>query len=157
LIDARFDVVAFLSGRYIAALATLQGDGASYLTAIWYLYMDGAFYFPTSRGSRKARNIAARPRASVMVDSRAPQLIRGVAARGQADLISREAAREMNRLIHRRYLTEKGLRESSLGRAVAEGDDVTIRLVAERWHTWDLSGPFGNVLTSAELVLPLDG
>jgi hypothetical protein len=60
-----------LRGRYIAALGTENADGTIHLTAVWYLE-DGHLFIATSSKSRKARNIAAQARASLMVDVRKP-------------------------------------------------------------------------------------
>jgi PPOX class probable F420-dependent enzyme len=155
-LPASFDIDEFLSGRYIATIATQNPDGSSHLAAIWYLY-DGSFYFPTSQHSRKAKNVAMSPKASVMVDSRAPESLRGVAATGTASLIGGVEALKVNHQIHQRYLTEDGLRGSRLGQAVSEGDDVTIRLEPERWHTWDLSRDYYDDHISSDVMLPLDG
>jgi hypothetical protein len=67
-----------LRGRYIAALGTENADGTIHLTAVWYLFEDGHLFVATSSKSRKARNIAARARVSLMVDVRKPAAERGV-------------------------------------------------------------------------------
>jgi general stress protein 26 len=61
-----------LRGRYIATLGTENTDGTIHLTAVWYLFEDGYLFVATSSKSRKARNLAARPKASLMVDVRKP-------------------------------------------------------------------------------------
>ena len=53
-----------LQGRYIATLGTENADGTIHLTAVWYVFEDGSMFIATSSKSRKARNIAARPKAS---------------------------------------------------------------------------------------------
>ena len=53
-----------LRGRYIATLGTENADGTIHLTAVWYLFEDGYLFVATSSKSRKARNLAARPKAS---------------------------------------------------------------------------------------------
>ena len=62
----------FLAERRIAVLQTEDPDGAAYLTAIWFAYVDGAFLVPTAATSRKARNARERPRGAILVDSRGP-------------------------------------------------------------------------------------
>src|SRR5271163_1626730 len=94
-----------LSGRYIATLGTENTDGSIHLTAVWYLFEDGSLFFATSSKSRKARNIAARPKASLMIDARRPGTERGVNAAGRAELISGSQSREINRRIHSRYMS----------------------------------------------------
>jgi general stress protein 26 len=79
-----------LRGRYVAALATGNGDGTIHLTAVWCLFGDGDLFIATSSRSRKARNIVARAKASLMVEVRKPGAERGVNATGRAELISGE-------------------------------------------------------------------
>ncbi len=71
-----------LQGRHIATLATENDDGSIYLTAVWYLFEKDHFYISTFSASRKARNAAARPLASIMVDVRRAGQERGVTASG---------------------------------------------------------------------------
>jgi nitroimidazol reductase NimA-like FMN-containing flavoprotein (pyridoxamine 5'-phosphate oxidase superfamily) len=144
----------FLAHRRVAVLATLDPDGAAYLTAVWFLWVNGAFLVPTSGESRKGRNAAARSRASILVDERSGTL-RGVAAAGRVEVIRGEEAFEFNRHIHRRYVTENGMADPALGGLLAESDDITIRLLPERWQTWDLEPVFEDRLGDAELVYPL--
>jgi general stress protein 26 len=146
----------FLRGRFIATLATEEPDGSSYLTAIWFRFDDGTFIFPTARESRKARNIAARGRAAVMVDSRRGGDLAGLGAAGPAELVTGDEAMRLNEGIHARYLTPAGLREPRLS-VIATSDDATIRLRPARWHTWDMSVPFGDLLGAPGLAYPLDG
>ena len=61
-----------LNGRYIATLGTENADGSIHLTAVWYLFEAGSLYVATSSRTQKARNAAARPKASLMVDARKP-------------------------------------------------------------------------------------
>jgi len=144
----------FLADRRIAVLATLDPDGAPYLTAIWFLWADGAFLVPTGRDSRKGRNAAARPRASILVDERGA-VFRGVAASGTVEVIHGEEALALNKRIHERFVTEKGMADPALGGLLAEGDDITLRLVPERWQSWDLEPAFGDRLGNPELAYPL--
>jgi PPOX class probable F420-dependent enzyme len=145
---------AFLAERRIAVLATFDPDGAAYLTAVWFLWLDGAFLVPTARDSRKGRNATARPRASILVDERG-NTFRGVAATGQVEIVGGEEALALNKRIHRRFVTESGIADPKLGGVLAEGDDITLRLVPERWKTWDLEAAFGDRLRDPELVYPL--
>src|SRR6266581_9190800 len=69
-LDPKF--LPLVEGRRIASLGTLNDDGSAHLTAVWYLYEDGCFFVATSSRIRKARILAARPRATLMVESRKP-------------------------------------------------------------------------------------
>lgn len=128
-----------LNGRHIATLATHRADGSIHLVAIWYLYQDGLLYFPTGSSSRKARNVAANPNVSAMIDSRTPGQEQGVCAVGTATIIAGAEGRALVAKAQRRYLTPKALYQSNVGAAYAEFDDVVIALTPQRWTTWDIA------------------
>jgi PPOX class probable F420-dependent enzyme len=144
----------FLAERRIAVLQTEDPDGAAYLTAIWFAYVDGAFVVPTAATSRKARNARERPRGAILVDSRGPAF-RGVAASGRIDVVDGEEALEVNARIHRRYVTAVGMADPQIGPPLSEGDDVTLRLTPERWQEWDLEPYFGHKLSDPRFAEPL--
>jgi PPOX class probable F420-dependent enzyme len=146
----------FLRGRRIACLATEEPDGSAYLTAVWFLWEDGVVYVGTSGTSRKARNAAARPRASVMIDSRGPGPQRGVAASGAATLLRGTDARAVNDRILERYLTPAGVAAPGVGQTITESDDVAIRIEVGRWRTWSTSEDFDGRLEAAGMALPLE-
>lgn len=81
------DLQSILFRRYVASLATKNADGTIHLTAVWYLFEDNQLLVATSSKTRKSRNIAARPQASMMFDIRKAGAERGVTATGIADLI----------------------------------------------------------------------
>ncbi len=63
-------------------LATVNTDGSPHVTAVGALWLDGAFWFQTGAGTRKARNVGHDPRCSIAVSIRdADVVIEGVAAR----------------------------------------------------------------------------
>ncbi len=157
--DAKIEKL--LAGRHIAALATINPDGSPQLTAVWYLYEDGKLYIATSSQLRKARNITARPQASLMVDTRRGGADRGVTAIGRAELISGDAAQAIALRLHRRYLSEAALADPQIGPVFAAFDDVVIRLTPDRWLWWDTADVdaayFAGKLTSTPgYLLPLD-
>ncbi|MGA9812846.1 MAG: pyridoxamine 5'-phosphate oxidase family protein [Terriglobales bacterium] len=129
----------FLLGRYVAALGTQNADGSIHLTAVWYLFESGNLYIATSSKTQKARNVAARPRASLMVDSRKPGAERGVTAAGRVEMISGDQSQEVNRRIHSRYLSAAAIADPHIGPVFASFDDVTIQLTPESWITWDMA------------------
>ena len=128
-----------LQGRYIATLGTENADGTIHLTAVWYLFEDGSLFIATSSKSRKARNIAALPKASLMIDARRPGTERGVNAAGRAELISGSQSREINRRIHRRYMSATAISDPHVGPVFESFDDVTIRLAPVSWTAWDMA------------------
>lgn len=150
-----------LQGRHIATLGTENKDGTIHLTAVWYVFEDGSLFVATSGKSRKARNIAAQPTASLMVDLRRPGAERGVNATGRAELISGEPSREINRRIHGRYMSAAAISDLRVGPVFELFDDVTIRIAPASWTTWDMkvldAQAFGGRLGgTAGYLLPLD-
>jgi len=92
-----------LGGRYIATLGTENADGTIHLTAVWYLFEHGYFSVATSSKSRKARNLAARPKASLMVDVRNRHVhVRSAACglRGPALIVRLRRAGDLPVLVH---------------------------------------------------------
>jgi general stress protein 26 len=150
-----------LLGRYIAALATENADGTIHMTAVWYLFEDGYFFIATSSKSRKGRNIAARPKASLMVDLRRPGTEKGVNGAGKAELISGEESRQLNWRIHSRYLSAAAMADPAIEPVFAAFDDVTIRITPASWTSWDMAvldaQAFGGRLGGTPgYMLPLD-
>ncbi len=150
-----------LNGRYIATLGTENADGSIHLTAVWYLFEAGSLYVATSSRTQKARNAAARPKASLMVDARKPGTERGLTAAGRVEVISGNHSQEINRRIHSRYLSPAALSDPQVGPVFASFDDVTLRLTPASWITWDMAvldaQAFGGRLgKTPEYMLPLD-
>lgn len=156
------DLVKFLGGRYIATLATQNGDGSIHLTAVWFLFEAGCLFVATSSRSRKVRNILARPKASLMVDSRKPGSERGVSASGTAEIMTGERARAVNLCIHSRYMSGVAVADPRVGGVFASLDDVAIKLEPDSWISWDMAALDGQVFGgliggTPGYLLPLDG
>jgi PPOX class probable F420-dependent enzyme len=150
-----------LRGRHIATLGTENADGTIHLTAVWYLFEDGCLFIATSSKSRKARNIAARAKASLMVDLRKPGAERGVNAAGRAELISGEQSAALNRRIHSRYMSAAAMADPGIAPVFAAFDDVTIKISPGSWTQWDMAvldaQAFGGRLGGTPgYLLPLD-
>jgi uncharacterized protein YhbP (UPF0306 family) len=150
-----------LKGRYIATLATENEDGSMHLTAVWYLFEGGNLFVATSGKSRKARNIAARSKASLMVDIRKPGSERGVNAAARAELISGTESQEINRRIHSRYMSAGAISDPGIGPVFESFDDVTIKLRPSLWSSWNMAvldaQAFGGRLSGTPgYLLPLD-
>ena len=127
-----------LEARLIANLATFNSDGSIHLVAMWFLWNGEALLSPTNRRTRKARNLQRDPRATVMIDdSRGGFDLRGVTLVCHADIVHSPRSRELNRSVHRKYVTETGLELEPVGRYLAT-DDVTLRLRPVRISSWDL-------------------
>lgn len=151
---------SFLQARRIATFATHNADNAIHLTALWYLFEDDTFYLAVSSRSRKWKNCIARPQVSIMVDSRIPAKERGITAIGLAQAITGDESEDWNGKIHARYLTPDAILDPSVGGIYAAGDDVTIKIVPQRWLTWDIgeydAKSLGGRLSSRNYIFPLD-
>jgi PPOX class probable F420-dependent enzyme len=150
-----------LRGRYIATVGTENPDGTIHLTAVWYLFEEGCLFIATSSKSRKARNIAARPKASLMVDVRQPGAERGVSGAGNAQLISGEPSGEINRRIHSRYMSAAAMSDPHIEPVFRAFDDVTIKITPGSWTGWNMAEldaqAFGGRLGATPgYLLPLD-
>src|SRR5438128_9769789 len=55
--------------RHTCWLATINRDGSPHVNGIGALWVDDAFYFETGGTSRKARNLARDPRATLSVST----------------------------------------------------------------------------------------
>ena len=131
-----------LGGRLIANLATIDADGGVHLVGMWFLWDGEALLLPTSHTTRKAKNIARDPRATIMIDdSRGGFDLRGITLVGRAELLDGDEALATNRRIHLKYVT----------------DDVTIRFVPERVSAWNLRDTEqGQALLAEKEFHPLD-
>ena len=150
-----------LRGRYIATLGTENADGTIHLTAVWYLFEDGCLFVATSSKTRKARNVMARPKASLMVDARKPAKERGVSATASVDVISGEQSREINRRIHSRYMSAAAMSDPHIAPVFASFDDITLRLTPVSWTSWDMAALDAQALGgrlggTPGYILPLD-
>src|SRR5215212_317198 len=97
------DAVRELLGlRLIATLGTTSDDGSILLTPLWYLYEAGRLYLPTGSRSRKARNVGALPRVSVLIDQRRPDRHRWASATGMAEIIGGDQSATINARVRQR-------------------------------------------------------
>lgn len=59
-------------------VATTRPDGRPHLMPVWGVWLDGAVWFSSSLGSRKARNLLADPRCAVTTsDAQQPVVVEG--------------------------------------------------------------------------------
>src|SRR5919108_1233308 len=134
------EIDKLLSMTLIANLATLDDDGGIHLMPMWFLRMGDYICIPTSRKTRKYRNLKARPHASVVVDlSREGLDLKGVLVRGRVELVDGEEARRINRSIHLKYVTPDALSDPSVASYLSEGDDVTVKVHMDHLISWNLA------------------
>ncbi|MGH8923088.1 MAG: pyridoxamine 5'-phosphate oxidase family protein [bacterium] len=137
-------------GRHIV-LGTENRNGSVHLTPVSYLFEEDRVYIETSAASRKARNIKARPRATILLQDHRVDGTAWVSGSGRAQFLQGEPAQELNRRIRARFLTDQG--EEMVGKVMSIYDDATITVIPEKWMAWDMSALY---TTFAEHGLPLD-
>ena len=126
---------SFLRERRYAVLATYDPDGGIRLTPIWFLFEDDRFYFASSSRSRKVKNLTRSFSASVVVDAREPGRERWVSASGPIEILRDGETQSINARIRRRYLAPAAL-DGPIEAALAQSDDVTLRLAPTVWRSW---------------------
>ncbi len=147
LSDAR--VRQLLDGRYIASLATQNPNGSVHIVAVWFWFDGTDIYVATSSRSRKARNLQANPKVSLMIDARDPAASYGVTVTGTAVVLTGESSRNCNAAIHRKYLSEAALADPKVGPVFAGWDDVTVRLAPASVIFWDMREADQHVFSGA--------
>jgi PPOX class probable F420-dependent enzyme len=124
-----------LAQHLSAAVGTLNEDGSIHLAYVIFLFEDGRLFFETSSVTRKARNAAARPQASILIQGKA-STGRGlmVAAEGTARVIDGAEAHERNHRLRAKYIQPSAL--DAIDRAWGRFDDVAIEITPSRWRSW---------------------
>jgi len=83
-------------------VVSLWPDGRPHVMPVWGLWHEGAFWFSSSKGSRKARNLAADPRCVVTTEDAADPVV----IEGSAELVTEpEALAAMLALENAKYDT----------------------------------------------------
>lgn len=154
-------VKQLLAGRYIASLATQNPDGSIHMVAVWFWFDGSHAFVGTSSRSRKARNVQAKPTASLMIDARDPAASCGVTITGAAYILTDDASRQKNKEIHRKYLSVAALADPKVGPVFAAFDDVTIQIAPDSVISWDMQAVdhqfFGGAIgTHPAYLLPLE-
>ena len=145
-----------LDARLIATLATLEPDGTTYLSAVWFLRDGADLLIATGGRTRKACNARERPSAAVLLDTHGPGPLRGAAAAGTVALLTGTEAGACNERVWAKYLTAAGLVHPEVGEAIRAHDDVTIRFRPSGWRTWGTDEDFGGALELPGIAHPLD-
>jgi PPOX class probable F420-dependent enzyme len=128
---------AFLAGAHIGILAVDEPGRAPMALPIWYAYEDGALLMNVDRGSRKAECVRAAGRATLTVQSEeAPY--KYVSVEGPATV---EEGWYDQLAMATRYLGPE-LGEWYATENPATDDSVMVKLVPQRWRTYDFAKLF---------------
>jgi PPOX class probable F420-dependent enzyme len=141
-----------LDGRRHAVLATQNDDGSIHQAPVWYLFRDEQLFVASASVTRKVKNIAARPTASLVVDVRTPGRERWVSGAGPVTILRGNESHTINAAIHQRYLTPEALNHPQIGPGFAAADDVTLCIHPTAWRSWasaDVDAQFFGGMLSA--------
>ena len=130
------EIEDLLTKRLTATIGTLNDDGSIHLAYVIFLYENGRFICETASVTRKARNVKARPAASFIVQGDVSSGRHIMAENeGMARLLDGDEAREVNRRLRSKYITEDAL--DRVDNAWNEFDDVAIEITpGPRWRSW---------------------
>jgi PPOX class probable F420-dependent enzyme len=153
-------VQQLLNGRYVASLATEHPNGSIHMVAVWFWFDGTHIFVATASRSRKARNVQANGKVSLMIDSRDQAASHGVTIAGTAELVARDASKDWNTQVHRKYLSGAALADPRVGPVFAAWDDVTLRITPASVIAWDMreadAQVFGGAIKSNPgYLLPL--
>ncbi len=149
----REEIDDVLGQRLSAAFGTINDDGSVHLAYVIFLYEDGRLFLETSSTTRKARNAAARPTGSMLVQgSAATGRHLMVAAEGAARILSGDEAHAVNHRLRAKYIKPEVL--EAVDRAWGRLDDVAIEISPMRWRSW--TGGLLHAETELELDMPYD-
>lgn len=145
-----------LEARSIGVLATIEPDGSVHAVPMWVAPSEGAILLATGSRSRKVRNLARDPRATLVLhDSRPGAEVCGATIRGRVELVRGGSARPLVDRVHRRYVSDTGLQLPEV-RDFLSSDDVAVRFVPEAAVTWDeRRSAAARALRAAGAALPL--
>jgi PPOX class probable F420-dependent enzyme len=131
-----------LQRRLYAVLVTQNDDGTPHVAPVMFLFGDGRIAVETGAATRKARNVAARRQASVLVATPEATWVLGA---GPATVVSGDEAVRHRDGIRAKYLTPEG--RKACGQLLDEMDDVIVLVEPTHWRTWDLAA-FMEVLAA---------
>jgi len=153
------EIDKILSMTLIANLATLGEDNSIHIVPMWFIRIGNDICIPTSRHTRKYKNLRARPHASVMIDiSRSGLDLKGVLISGSVQLVEGEEARKINCQIHSKYVSPTGLSDPNVASYLSKGDDVTVKIHMDHVVNWNLAdSKAGRALRDKGLSRQLEG
>lgn len=123
-----------LERRLYAVLATQNDDATPHLAPVMFLFDGERILIETGAATRKARNVAARHRGTVLVQTPEAAWVLGA---GPATVVGGSVAAHHRERIRAKYLTARG--QEACGEFLDEMDDVVVAVEPTRWLSWDLT------------------
>lgn len=150
-------VSELVGARLVGVLCTFDLEGPVHAVPLWYALHDGAIVFATSSRSRKVRNLAEDPRATLVLhDSRPGYEVCGASISGTVELVRPPEAQALVDLVHARYLAAETAADPEV-RAYLDSDDVALRFAPSAAVTWDERGSAASrIVRERGWALPLE-
>ena len=127
---------AFLGGRDVVVLATVQADGSPLAAPMWFLYRPDVLVMISEAATQKVRNLRRDPRVCVVAESGTRDDARGVVVRGRAEFLSDSGERRAYvRALLEKYRPELG---HLWGGEEMPADRVLFRIVPSHVRSWNL-------------------
>ena len=127
---------AFLGGRDVVVLATVQADGSPLAAPMWFLYRPDALVMISEAATQKVRNLRRDPRVCVVAESGTRDDARGVVVRGRAEFLSDSAERRAYvRALLEKYRPELG---RLWGGQEMPANRVLFRILPRHVRSWNL-------------------
>lgn len=143
---------SILERRLYAVVATQNDDATPHLAPVMFLFDGRRIVFETGAGTRKARNVAARGHASVLVQTPEAAWVLGS---GPATVVSGIQAADHRESIRSKYLTASG--QQACSGLLDEMDDLTIVITPTNWLSWDLTAFMESLATRGVDPAEADG
>jgi len=129
-------VRAFLQGKEVVTLATVQPDGSPLAMAMWLLPEPDGIVMISVDGLGKVRNLRRDPRVCVLAEAGTRGDVRGVAVQGRAEFLAE--GEERRRLVER-FLRRYDPDLARLwGGSSMPANRVMFRVVPRRIRSWGL-------------------
>ncbi len=141
------EVADVLSQRLTTAVASHNPDGSIHQAYVIYLFENGKLYWETASSTRKAKNLAADPTTSFLIDGTASTGTKlMVAASGTARLLTGAEAEAVNQRLRAKYITAEAL--DKVNEVWGAFDDVCVEVTPDRWRSWN-NKAFGRATMDA--------
>ena len=126
------NVRAFLEGKRIGSICTINRDGSPQVTALWYELRGNEIIMNTTDGNKKVRNIRRDPRAAFIVADHDPT--RHVAIDGKVTLDDSKVVEDLTALATRYAGPERG---PEMAKAIQNrAPHITLHLSIDRVRTF---------------------
>ena len=132
---SREEIDEVLAQRLTAAVATINPDRTLHQAYVLFLYEGGKLYWETASSTRKAKNLAADPTTSFLVDGgTAAGTNLMVAGSGTGRLITGAEGEEINRRLRAKYIADEAI--DVVNEVWGSFDDVCVEVTVAKWRSW---------------------